>query len=132
MDIVTFAEHVLGQELSSAQKAFLRAAEEQYDFAQYTHARRREGVGGRSYLFLSRMNHRSDVVDAIDEFLSYTPTGQTDYGYALGWATAQDMLLCHLVASGVLERYEADWLRPKYPDRKWFIRIGRPRPQQRR
>ena len=131
MDLATFAEQVLGQELSFAQKAFLQAAEERTDFVTYAQERRWAGRGGRGYLFLSQINRRSDVFEAIDEFLSYTPTGQTDYGYALGWATAQDMLLCHLVALGVLERYEADWLRPRYPDRKWFIRIGRGRPAQR-
>ena len=69
----------------------------------------------------------SSIIDAIDRFLSYTPTGRTDWGYALGWATAQHMLLARLVEAGVLTTTEARWLEPALPDRKFLSpRRGRP------
>jgi hypothetical protein len=129
MDLAEFAEQVLGQKLMPAQREFLK----NYD----PNKRYIINIGRRPLMtpiqrFLRVLWHPStDMVRAIDEFLSYTPTGQTDYGYALGWATAQKKLLCHLVALGVLEQYEADWLEPKWPDRKWFVRVGRGRPAQR-
>lgn len=64
------------------------------------------------------------LIGSIDRFLSYTPTGRTDYGYALGWFTSQMFLLAHLENNGVLTHHEAAWLHPPMPDRKHFIRYG--------
>lgn len=71
---------------------------------------------------------RAALVHAIDRFLSYTPRGQAGYGYALGWATAQNMLLARLVLAGILTKDEAQLLAPARPDPQFrqAPRRGRP------